>query len=96
MLGADLPEAAAQDIRIKQGRAFLLNDGAGLVEPHQERVSVLCDAMASGPVAEKGDDGWLPVDQGSVNVEGDDVKIVEREGHAGFRLNMKNQIIDYR
>src|SRR5258707_363790 len=77
-LRGDAIKASAQDLRIEVCRALFLDLSSSAIERHNE--------ILIGPSAEKGNDGRLPIDEGSVHVKGYGVEIGKFQRH-GFLVH---------
>src|ERR1700719_1318332 len=84
-LGGDPIKASAQDLRIEVCRALFLDLSSGAIERHNEILSRGKNTVPIGPSAEKGNDGRLPIYEGSVHVKGYGVEIGKFQHH-GFGL----------
>src|SRR5580693_7290889 len=60
-------KASAQDLRIEVCRPLLLDHSSSTIERHNEILSRRRNTVLIGPPAEKGNDGRLPIDEGSTH-----------------------------
>ena len=74
-------KASAQDLRIEVCRPLLLDHSSSTIERHNEILSRRRNTVLIGPPAEKGNDGRLPIDEGSVHIKGYGIEIGKFQHH---------------